>query len=420
MNHQSSLTQAAANASPLRSHVFRRLFSAQLLALFGTGLTTVALGLLAVDIAGPSAGAVLGTALAIKMVAYVTIAPVVTALAAHFRRRFVLVSADIVRCSAVVALPFISEPWQIYGLVALMQSASAVFTPTFQAVIPAVLPDEATYTRALSLSRLAYDLEALLSPITAGMLLAVASFESLFVGTAIGFACSALLVVSTKLPEVERAPTGEGDVHSVWRRIMVGMRRFTQVTELRALLAINVVVACATSFVIVNTPVIVKETFGRSDTQVALALAAYGTGSMVVAITLPRILDRTNDRRVMLAATLFAPPMLAATWVVLSWIGETPAWYALLALWIIGGAATSMMLTPTGRLLRRASTDTERPAVFAAQFSLSHLCFLVTYPIAGWVGAEMSSAIAAACLAMIALGATVASHALWVHEPDCA
>ncbi|NEE20025.1 MFS transporter, partial [Streptomyces sp. SID7499] len=47
---------------------YRRLFGAQIIALFGTGLATVALGLLAYELAGPSAGAVLGTALTIKMV----------------------------------------------------------------------------------------------------------------------------------------------------------------------------------------------------------------------------------------------------------------------------------------------------------------------------------------------------------------
>ena len=58
---------------------YRRLFSAQIIALFGTGLATVALGLLAYDLAGPDAGVVLGTALTIKMVLYVVIAPVAAA-----------------------------------------------------------------------------------------------------------------------------------------------------------------------------------------------------------------------------------------------------------------------------------------------------------------------------------------------------
>ncbi len=401
------------DVSPLRSGVFRRLFGAQLIALVGTGLTTVALGLLAVDIAGDDAGVVLGTALAIKMIAYVTIAPVVTALVKHLPRRGVLVSADIVRCSAVVALPFIDSPWHVYALVALMQAAAAVFTPTFQATIPAVLPDEATYTRALSLSRLAYDLEALLSPIAAGVLLTVVSFHSLFVGTAIGFACSAVLVLSTTLPTVVAT---EDDVRSIGHRITIGMRRFMQVTELRALLALNLVVACITSFVIVNTPVLVRAVFDRSNADVAIMLAAYGAGSMLVALTLPRVLDRTTDRVVMLSAACTVAPILAGTYAALTLLNVDAQWYVLLGLWVLAGAATSAILTPTGRLLRRATTDAERPAVFAAQFSLSHLCFLVTYPLAGVVGAVWSPAAAVASLAIIAAGSTIVAMRAWTTD----
>ena len=51
------------------------------MALLGTGLATVALGLLAWQLAGADAGLVLGTALAIKMIAYVTLAPIAAALA---------------------------------------------------------------------------------------------------------------------------------------------------------------------------------------------------------------------------------------------------------------------------------------------------------------------------------------------------
>ncbi len=94
--------------------------------------------------------------------------------------------------SVALALPFVTEIWQIYVLIAVLQSASACFTPLFQSVIPQILPDEAKYTRALSLSRLAYDLESLLSPALAAALLTVIAFQGLFVGTSAGFLLSAL------------------------------------------------------------------------------------------------------------------------------------------------------------------------------------------------------------------------------------
>ena len=71
----------------LRNAIFAKLFTAQIVALLGTGLLTVALGLLAYDLAGARAGAVLGTALAIKMIAYVFLAPLASALVGGFSRK---------------------------------------------------------------------------------------------------------------------------------------------------------------------------------------------------------------------------------------------------------------------------------------------------------------------------------------------
>lgn len=84
----------------LNNKTYRNLFAAQILSLMGSGLATVALGLLAYDLAGANAGAVLGTALALKMVAYVGIAPVVGAFADRIPRKSFLVTLDL--CRAVV------------------------------------------------------------------------------------------------------------------------------------------------------------------------------------------------------------------------------------------------------------------------------------------------------------------------------
>lgn len=196
----------------LANRTYGRLFAAQVIALVGTGLLTVALGLLAFDIAGANAGAVLGTALAIKMVAYVTVAPIVGAFSAQLPRRFFLIAMDLVRAAIALLLPFITEVWQVYLAVFVLQSASAAFTPTFQATIPDVLKDDADYTNALSLSRLAYDLESIVSPMIAAALLTVIGFHWLFAGTVAGFLVSAALVLSVILP-VSPARKREGGIY---------------------------------------------------------------------------------------------------------------------------------------------------------------------------------------------------------------
>lgn len=103
--------------SVLRHRTYRRLFTAQVVALVGTGLATVALSLLAYDIAGPAAGSVLGAALAIKMAAYVGLAPVISALAHRLPARPLLVGADLIRASVACGLPFVTEVWQVYALI---------------------------------------------------------------------------------------------------------------------------------------------------------------------------------------------------------------------------------------------------------------------------------------------------------------
>ena len=90
--------------SVLSNRTYRDLFAAQVVALVGTGLATVALGLLAWDLAGGDAGLVLGTALAIKMVAYVTLSPVAQAFADRVPRRTLLVVLNLIRAGVALAL----------------------------------------------------------------------------------------------------------------------------------------------------------------------------------------------------------------------------------------------------------------------------------------------------------------------------
>ena len=401
----------------LANRTYRHLLFAQIIALVGTGLATIALGLLAYDIAGGNAGEVLGTALAIKMIAYVGIAPIAGAFADRVPRRALLVTLDLVRAGVAICLPFVTEIRQIYCLIFVLQSASAAFTPTFQATIPDVLPDERDYTRALSLSRLAYDMENITSPLLAAALLTVINFHWLFSGTAVGFLASALLVLSVTLPRPEASAKRDAGIYDKTTR---GIRIYLKTPRLRGLLAITLSAAAASSMVIVNTVVLVRDTLGLSQQDVALTMAAYGLGSMAAAFALPAILDRMPDRPVMLGAAA----MLSVGLGVMAWISASvpagPAfWYLLLGGWLILGVAYSMSLTPSGRLLKRSANADDRPALFAAQFALCHVCWLICYPLVGKLGASVSMTAAFAAMSAIAFVGTLAAVLLWPsRDPD--
>lgn len=122
----------------------------------------------------------------------------------------------------------------------------------------------------------------------------------------------------------------------------------------------------------------------------------------------------------MLTAATLLSGILAAFSAILWFEGwPTPAasaslgWIILLITWALLGVSYSATQTPSGRLLRRSAHAQDRPAVFAAQFALSHACWLVTYPLAGWLGAALPLASVAGLFSMGTLASVVVASRVW-------
>ncbi|MGI9402495.1 MAG: MFS transporter [Rhizobiaceae bacterium] len=388
--------------SPLKNSIYLRLFGAQLIALLGTGLTTVALALLAYELAGEEAGKVLGTALAIKMIAYVTLSPIAGSIAQRLPRRWFLIGLDLARAFFVACLPFVSEIWHVYVLIFLMQACSAGFTPAFQATIPDILEDEAEYTKALSLSRLAYDLESLASPALAAAMLLFVSFDTLFAFNAVAFLVSTVLILSTSLPAGASPPESKG----IFDRLTFGIRSYLATPRLRGLLAMSMAGAAAGSMVIVNTVVYVRSELSLDGQQTAVFLAAFGLGSMCSALLLPKLLNQAHDRTVMIGGSLIMAIGL--------FLGIfTPGYLPALLLWCWLGLGYSAVTLPAGRLLTRSAHPEDRPFYFSAHFALSHACWLLTYPLAGWVGSSAGLAVTFAILLGIVVCSILVTIFVW-------
>lgn len=392
--------------SPLSNPVFARLFSAQVTSLAGTGLATIALALLAYDLAGDAAGTVLGTALAIKMIAYVFIAPIAGAITSRLPRRNLLIALDLIRAGVIVCFVFIDQVWHIYVLIFILNACSAAFTPTFQAIIPDILPDDKEYTRAIAYSRLAYDLENLASPTAAAIALIYLSFDALFVFNGATFLISAMLLVSCTLPR----PHDILESQNTWYNTTSGTLQFMKTPRLRTLLALSFSLACAGAMVIVNTVIYVQGHLGGTERHTAIAMATYGAGSMVAALLLPKLLEERPDRPFMLGGGLLLVVGLL--------IGSNqPGYTTLLIAWFILGLGASLIQTPAGRLLKRSSNDSNRTQIYAAQFALSHACWLVAYPVAGWTGNLIGIEVTFLILAALSFLGLLLAVVLWPN-PD--
>ena len=117
---------------------------------------------------------------------------------------------------------------------------------------------------------------------------------------------------------------------------------------------------------------------------------------MLAAFSLPIILKRCNERQVMLIGGCFMGGSMLLGLL-------SPEINSLLVLWLLIGIGTAMVLTPVGSLLTLSCQEVDRSSVFAAQFSLSHACWLIAYPLAGWLGVQFGMVTTFGVLGLIAL-----------------
>ncbi len=398
----------------LRHPTFRRLFAAHVVALLGTGLSTIAIGFLVFDISGDGAAAVLGTLLAIKMLTFLLIGPLAPAIARRVGTKRLLVLTDLARAGVAASLPFIGDVTTAYVLIFVLQSASALFTPTFQATIPLVVRDERQYTGALALSRLAYDLEALASPTLASLILVLAPSSALFLGTGAGFLGSGLLILSAALPKAPPAPAGSEGVRSELTR---GTALMLRVPQLRAVLALHLALASVGSIAMVLTVPLVRGELDGDEAQAAALLAVFGVGSIVSALLMPAIVARVGPRPYMLAGLLLMAAAMSLVWPVLALAPGQQALPWLWMIWFLAGLGSSAVLSPMGRVVREAVPDADLPHVFAAQFSLAHGWWLLSYPIAGWGATLLGFGPITLVLATFAAAALALAARMWRRAP---
>src|SRR5215213_3202497 len=151
---------------------FVRLFAAQATSLVGSGVTSVALAAFAYRLTGQNATVVVGTALTLRILAYVTLSPAAGVLADRVDRKTMLVVADVLRMALLALFPFVTTVGQVYALIFAINAVTAFFTPTFEAAIPELVGTR-LYTRAISLSRITLALEAAVGPMLAGVVIAL-------------------------------------------------------------------------------------------------------------------------------------------------------------------------------------------------------------------------------------------------------
>ncbi|KUF10902.1 MFS transporter [Pseudoponticoccus marisrubri] len=389
--------------SPIANPSFRTLFAGQVFSLLAIGLMTVAMSLAAYRIGGAeAAGQILGFLLAVKMVAYVAIAPLAEALFAGRPRKRVMIGLDVGRMLLLLPMAYADQTWQIAALALVFFAVSSGFTPLFQSVIPDVLPEERVYSRALVWSRIAYTLESVLSPVIAAMVLQLVAAQYLFWVAALAFTGSILALTITRFPPDAR-DRGKGPFLA---RALNGLRIYRHTPRLRGLFLLNLALSLSMGWVLVNSVVVASTRLGDAERHFPILMAFYGLGAAIGAVAVPRVVEALDERRAMVTGALMHAALGLLIVLPLGYAGH-------MALWTGFGLAASLVLTPGGLVIARSARAADRPAVFAAQFSLSHAGWLLAYPLAGELGARAGLEPALLVLSGLTVGTALLATRVW-------
>lgn len=366
----------------LRNPAFARLYLAQAINLIGDAFTWLGLGLLAFELAGENSGLWLSTALTLRVVIFVLLAPMAGVLADRLDRKGLMVTTHLVRMVLVSLFPFVSDGWQLYSLVALLSGCHALFTPTYTATLPLITtPEECR--QAIALSNATYQLLSVLGPALAGSVAALFSTRSVFFLDALTFLVAAALIAwlptALMVPREERVSSPRGFLEE----LSVGTQCLWWDAVMRYGLLLQLVAAIAGAEILVNTVGYVQGALQAGSQAYGSIMAAFGVGATLAVAIWGYSCHRMNAITVLgVGGILTVLPLLAA------YGANVPS---LALLWAIAGMGKTLVNVPMQMIIAERVAVDLQGRVYGAQFAWSHLWWVLAYPLAGWFGSQFPS-----------------------------
>ena len=371
--------------APLRHRDFRLLWSGMCVSLLGDGIFVVAMAWQVYALSNaPTALALVGITMTVPTIALLLLGGV---LSDRFDRRRIMVAADVVRGLAVGLLAVLSltgalELWHIAVIAAFYGGGTAFFSPSFDALVPEVLP-AGDLAQANALDQFVRPIALRLAgPALGGVLIEVLGAGTAFAVDAASFVVSAAALLAMA-PRV-RAPVTEAG--TVTGDIAVGLRYIRSHVWLWATFA-----SAAIAYLLfmgpaeVLLPFIVKNDLHGSAADLGIVFAAGGIGSVGCAVVLgQRGLPRRDITFMYVTWTL-------ATLAVAGYGLSTAVWQlmiASLAFNALETAGTIVWATAKQRHVPAALLGRVSSLDWLISIGLLPLSFALTGPVSGLLGAR--------------------------------
>lgn len=338
--------------SLLRNDRFLRLWFGQGASFVGDAVSTLALVVLVVQIAG-SASAV-GGALVARLLPTL-VSPLAGVFADRLDRRVVLVTSDLARAALALGMVFAEDLATVYVLAFLMGLGRTFFNPTIRAAFPGVVGG-GNLARANGLLSATFSISITAGPALGGVLVATVGVNAAFLLDSATYLVSAISLYRISLPRPERDhATGFGQDLQEGLGYLAGAR-----------VPLAIVVGTFLVILTINTTIpaevfLARETFDAGNVGYGLLVSLWGGGTVLGSVLMVVLGDRVNLILLYFLSIFCGALALVGT-------GLSPVFALAVGALMVEGTFTGIDNVATDTILQKRVPDAFLGRVFAIRF----------------------------------------------------
>ena len=347
----------------------------------------------------------LGLVMAVRTVPAVVLGPLAGVMADSFNRRTVLLATKVTvfflgSVFVLVLLAGWLELWHIYAFTFLRGATMAFDQPARRAMVPSIVPAHLV-TNALALSAGSIQAMRILGAGGAGLIIAFAGVNAVFVTMAVAYGAAVVLTWMLRTPDHERA--GFRGVSNVGVDMLEGFKFAWNEPAIRGIIITSAAYyTFGMAFMTVFAPLMARNVLGIGDSGFGYMMAMAGVGGIIGAISLAAINPSTH-RGLITIAVLTAIGALLVLFSASTYLGPVALTFSVVML--LGGAMSwvlplvnSVLLDATpenmrGRVLGLLSFDRAMATMGAAVAGLA----------AAFLGVQVAQIIFGAACAITAI-----------------
>jgi putative nucleotidyltransferase with HDIG domain len=350
---------------------FRRLWIGQGVSYFGDMMNTTGLAIMLYVVTRSPSLVALG--LIAKALPTILFGLIAGSVVDRFDRQRVMIGADITRAVLTVTIPFLALHWlpAVFAVVFLVATASTLFNPAKQAVIPNLVPAP-LLVKANGLVVSSERAMELLGYSTAGVIAGVFTWVPLFLIDAGTYLFSAVTLLG--VPDLARS--GARRPMQIFADIVEGVRFIRLSAVLRSTMALTVTGALFGGMTVPTLIVLAYDRLNAGPTGYGLLEAVIGGGAILGAVAVPQLLTRYRAGVLILAGVVGVGLAYALT-------GLSTSLYFAIAFLLACGATSTIYLIPLISLTQREAPDYVRGRVMSTRFLLAQAGLLTGMALAG-------------------------------------